>query len=187
MVRTIPWPVRAPFSVVPVVPTTTQATPGTPSGVVVPPVVDVPVPWVDDVLVVLPSRQEMPSRLPIPAGTGSAVHVAPPSRVTSTVPATWLRSTVVRAAAQQCWKSVQEMDVAPETAAGRVPSCSHGELDPGETSAATPPGTVPKAVQRPSARQDTAVTSDIPAGTDCWVQAAPPSEVVMIAPSPLEL
>src|ERR1019366_5494466 len=83
--------------------------------------VDVPVPGVGKVVVVLPSRQETPSRLPIPAGTGSAVHVAPPSRVTSTAPATWLRSTVVRAAAQQGWESVQEMDVAPETAAGRVP------------------------------------------------------------------
>ncbi len=151
VVITSPWPVRAPFKVVAVVPTTVQRTPATPVGevVVVTAVDDVdaaagavlagtPVGAVAVVVVEVkgkaplpmpgPFRQETPLRYPRPLGTLSLAHVDPPSVVTAMTPATWSTSTEVCAVTQQWWSSEHAMAVAPVTPAGSAPSCSHPEL-----------------------------------------------------------
>src|SRR5665213_178339 len=166
VVRTTPWPVRAPPSTVAVVPTAVQ---------------EAPVP-VAVLVVSVPGVQSMPWSAPVPTGTFWGAQVAPPSDVTSMAPITWPTSTDWAAVAQQWVASVHDSAVATDAGAGsrpvatQVPACDGVRV-------LTTPETTPNAVHRPSTRQSTAVTSVVPGGTT-WRAQVVPLVVVRMAPGP---
>jgi len=88
------------------------------------------------------------------------------------------------AVAQQCRLSVQASDVAADAAVGSWPPGAHAPAGPRGASVVTRPAMVPSAVHRTPTRHDTAVTSVVPVGTACDVQAVPPSVVVRMTPGP---
>lgn len=123
-------------------------------------------------------------RAPVPTGTVPNVQVAPPSAVEAMPPTAWAESTLSDVVAQQCRLSVHDRDVAEEAGAGSAPPTTQAPPGPVGASVVTWAPTVPRAVHPAVWRQETAVTSVVPAGTAWVVQTEPPSVVVRMAPGP---